>query len=64
FAVVAEEVRKLAEQSQEAAKQITGLIEEIQSDTEAMERQQGKERRLETDLLRQWERQSFLHKLS
>jgi hypothetical protein len=29
-----------------------------------MERQQGKERRLETDLLRQRERQSFLHKLS
>lgn len=34
FAVVAEEVRKLAEQSQEAAKQIAGLINEIQSDTE------------------------------
>ena len=33
FAVVAEEVRKLAEQSQEAAKQISGLITEIQSDT-------------------------------
>lgn len=33
FAVVAEEVRKLAEQSQEAAKQISGLIMEIQSDT-------------------------------
>ncbi|MDF2569512.1 MAG: mcpA 2 [Sporomusa sp.] len=33
FAVVAEEVRKLAEQSQEAAKQIAGLIGEIQSDT-------------------------------
>lgn len=33
FAVVAEEVRKLAEQSQEAAKQIAGLITEIQSDT-------------------------------
>lgn len=34
FAVVAEEVRKLAEQSQEAAKQIAHLIAETQSDTE------------------------------
>jgi len=33
FAVVAEEVRKLAEQSQEAAKQIASLIREIQQDT-------------------------------
>lgn len=33
FAVVAEEVRKLAEQSQEAAKQIAQLILEIQSET-------------------------------
>ncbi|MBP2656318.1 MAG: methyl-accepting chemotaxis sensory transducer [Firmicutes bacterium] len=33
FAVVAEEVRKLAEQSQEAAKQIASLIGEIQLDT-------------------------------
>lgn len=33
FAVVAEEVRKLAEQSEEAAKQIAGLIAEIQQDT-------------------------------
>lgn len=33
FAVVAEEVRKLAEQSQEAAKQISQLISEIQQDT-------------------------------
>jgi len=34
FAVVAEEVRKLAEQSQEAAKQIANLIGEIQSETD------------------------------
>lgn len=34
FAVVAEEVRKLAEQSQEAAKKIAGLIGAIQEDTE------------------------------
>lgn len=33
FAVVAEEVRKLAEQSQEAAKQIAALIGDIQVDT-------------------------------
>jgi methyl-accepting chemotaxis protein len=34
FAVVAEEVRKLAEQSQEAAKQIANIITETQTDTE------------------------------
>lgn len=34
FAVVAEEVRKLAEQSQDAAKQIAQLIAEIQNDTQ------------------------------
>lgn len=34
FAVVSEEVRKLAEQSQEAAKQIATLIGEIQGDTD------------------------------
>lgn len=34
FAVVAEEVRKLAEQSQDAAKQIASLISEIQSETD------------------------------
>ncbi|MBP2650811.1 MAG: mcpA 6 [Firmicutes bacterium] len=33
FAVVAEEVRKLAEQSQDAAKQIASLITEVQKDT-------------------------------
>lgn len=34
FAVVAEEVRKLAEQSEEAAKKIASLISEIQTDTD------------------------------
>jgi methyl-accepting chemotaxis protein len=34
FAVVAEEVRKLAEESQDAAGQIAGLIAEIQTDTQ------------------------------
>jgi methyl-accepting chemotaxis protein len=34
FAVVADEVRKLAEQSQEASQQIASLIHEIQQDTE------------------------------
>ncbi|HWR41699.1 methyl-accepting chemotaxis protein [Sporomusa sp.] len=35
FAVVAEEVRKLAEQSEEAAKQIATLIRDVQNDTES-----------------------------
>lgn len=34
FAVVADEVRKLAEESQEAAKQIAAMISEIQSETD------------------------------
>lgn len=36
FAVVAEEVRKLAEQSQEAARKISQIITEIQSETQAV----------------------------
>ncbi|WP_371372743.1 methyl-accepting chemotaxis protein [Sporomusa aerivorans] len=35
FAVVAEEVRKLAEQSQHAAKEIAGLIAQIQAETDS-----------------------------
>lgn len=42
FAVVAEEVRKLAEQSQEAAKQIAMLISTIQTDTEKAVETMGK----------------------
>jgi len=38
FAVVAEEVRKLAEQSQEAAGKISGLIGEIQAETDQVVR--------------------------
>ncbi|MCX7970217.1 MAG: methyl-accepting chemotaxis protein [Negativicutes bacterium] len=54
FAVVAEEVRKLAEQSQEAAKQIAGLIVDVQRDTEtAVEamRQGANEVRTGTDVV-------------
>lgn len=36
FAVVAEEVRKLAEQSQEAAQKIAGIIKEIQAETDTV----------------------------
>lgn len=36
FAVVAEEVRKLAEQSDQAAREITKIIKEIQSETDAV----------------------------
>ncbi|MCM1565673.1 MAG: methyl-accepting chemotaxis protein [Dehalobacter sp.] len=36
FAVVADEVRKLAEQSQKAAEQIAGIIADIQTDTDSV----------------------------
>lgn len=55
FAVVAGEVRKLAEQSQEAAKQISALIAEIQQDTEravAAMRQGSYEVKTGTDVAR------------
>ncbi|MDK2897640.1 MAG: methyl-accepting chemotaxis protein [Candidatus Atribacteria bacterium] len=49
FAVVAEEVRKLAEESAQAAQQIAGLIGEIQKDTqEAVEKMNQAEERVKT----------------
>ena len=44
FAVVAEEVRKLAEESQRAAEQISGLIGEIQVETQRTRRRRDRER--------------------
>ncbi|WP_082665720.1 methyl-accepting chemotaxis protein [Exiguobacterium chiriqhucha] len=50
FAVVAEEVRKLAEQSKQSASQIAGLIESIQTQSNAvLERHAISARRVETN---------------
>lgn len=54
FAVVADEIRKLAEQSQEAAKQIAKLIADIQQDTDSAVRAMGegaREVRLGTEVV-------------
>ena len=47
FAVVAEEVRKLAEESQDAAGQIAGLIGEIQTETRGRRRRRRRRQRTE-----------------
>ena len=48
FAVVASEVRKLAEQSAQAAQQISALIEEVKNDTQmAVERMERAEDRVQ-----------------
>jgi methyl-accepting chemotaxis protein len=62
FAVVAEEVRKLAEESQEAAATISALITEIQSDTAATVAvvETGKERSTQSTVVVEEAREAFL----
>jgi methyl-accepting chemotaxis protein len=62
FAVVAEEVRKLAEESQEAAATISALINEIQAETAATVAvvDAGKERSSQSTLVVQEAREAFL----
>jgi methyl-accepting chemotaxis protein len=61
FAVVAEEVRKLAEESQEAAEQIAGLVGEIQSQTDGAVAvvEDGSKRSLESGATVQTAREAF-----
>ena len=62
FAVVADEVRKLAEESQEAAKTIAELIEQIQADTERVVQvvAEGAERTSSSQATVQRAREAFL----
>ncbi|MGH2915380.1 MAG: methyl-accepting chemotaxis protein [Solirubrobacteraceae bacterium] len=62
FAVVAEEVRKLAEQSQEAAATISSLINQIQADTQATVTvvQTGTERSVQSTQVVEEARDAFL----
>ncbi len=62
FAVVAEEVRKLAEESQDAAATISALINEIQSETAATVAvvEAGKERSTQSTVVVEEAREAFL----